>query len=88
MHEFKNLHQDVIMDCVEISFPLLIATACIDKNIRLISLSEKKVMGIFMGHSKGVRQLHYTPYQEGYMVSASFERIANIWSFDGGIGAI
>ena len=62
VHEFKGLHKDVIMDCIEIASPLLIATACIDKNIRLISLAEKKIMGVFMGHHKGVRHLHYTTY--------------------------
>lgn len=55
VHEYADIHKDVIMDIAEINVPLLIATGCIDKLIRLISLKEKKVVGIFSGHTKGVR---------------------------------
>lgn len=82
------MHSDVIMDVVEIVNPLLMATACIDKNIRLISLKEKRIMGIFTGHAKGIRQLDYTPYIDGFMVSVGFEAHAHLWSFEGGMGSI
>ena len=50
----KNMHSDRIQDVCEIKSPLLIATACFDKQVRLISLQDKKLVGIFSGHLKGV----------------------------------
>ena len=88
VQEFVDIHKDVIMDVAEIPDPLVIATACIDKMVRLISLKEKKVVGIFSGHLKGVRQIQYTSYQDGFMVSVDYESYANIWTLEGGMGAI
>jgi len=46
------------------------------------------VIGIFEGHAKGVRQLDYTPYHEGFILSVGYESDANVWSLEGGMGAI
>ena len=61
---FKRLsiHKDVIKDVCEIKSPLLIATACLDKLIRLISLKEKIIIGIFNGHYSGINQLDFTSF--------------------------
>ena len=45
-----TIHHDVILDVVEVLSPLLIATASVDKLIRLISLKEKRVLGVLVGH--------------------------------------
>ena len=47
VHEFKGVFTDVVTDIAEIAEPMLIAVSCIDKRIRLISMVEKKVMGVF-----------------------------------------
>lgn len=94
MHEFRRnsdgeaIHHDVIFDLCELTSPLLVATASIDGLVRLISLKEKRVVGVFAGHSKGVRQIDYTPYNDGYLLSAGFEAFVNVWSLEGGMGAI
>ena len=82
------MFRDIITDVEEIAEPMLIAVACIDKLIRIISMKEKKIMGILQGHIKGVRQLHYSPFQDGYMVSVGFEAFCNVWTFEGGMGSI
>lgn len=95
VHEYRedrgrgaSIHSDVIMDVCEIQSPLLIATASLDKLIRLISLKEQKVIGKFSGHLKGVRQLDYTSYMDGYILSVGHESFVNVWTLDGGMGAI
>lgn len=95
VHEYRedrgrgaSIHSDVIMDVCEIQSPLLIATACLDKLIRLISLKDQKVVGKFSGHLKGVRQLDYTSYMDGYILSVGHESFVNVWTLDGGMGAI
>ena len=45
----ENNHTDLITDVCEIANPLVIATACMDKLIRLISLTSKRVIGVFKG---------------------------------------
>lgn len=72
----------------EIKSPLLIATACFDKQVRLISLQDKKIVGIFSGHLKGVNQLDYTAYTDGFIISVGYEPYAYIWSLEGGMGSI
>ena len=59
-----------------------------DKLIRLISMREKRVEGIFSGHETGVRQLDYTNYFDGFIVSVGFECYGSIWVLEGGMGAI
>lgn len=84
----KSLHPDVIVDLCEIHSPMLIATASLDKRIRLISLQEKKVIGEFTGHLKGVRQLDYTSFMDGFILSVGHETYVNVWTLEGGMGAI
>ena len=90
VYEFKNdlQHQDTICDMCEIASPQLVVTACLDKIVRLFQLQEKKLIGVFSGHNKGVRQLDYTNYHDGYLISLASENFANVWSLEGGMGAI
>ncbi len=82
------MHSDRIQDVCEIKSPLLIATACFDKQVRLISLQEKKLVGIFSGHLKGVNQLDYTAFTDGFIISVGYEPDAYLWSLEGGLGSI
>ena len=82
------MHSDRIQDVCEIKSPLLIATACFDKQVRLISLQEKKLVGIFSGHLKGVNQLDYTAFTDGFIISVGYEPNAYLWSLEGGLGSI
>ena len=89
VHQFdKKSHTDAVLDICEIVSPLLIATACMDKAIRLYMLKDHKLIGIFNGHIKGCRQLDYTSYHEGFILSVGYENYANVWSLEGGMGAI
>ena len=87
-HAYEKMHTDIIFDVCEILTPLLVATACMDKAIRLISLKEKKVVGVFNGHKMGVRQLDYSELDDGYILSVGSEPFVNVWSLEGGVGAI
>jgi WD40 repeat protein len=87
-HVMEGVHRDIICDVCELRSPLLIATACLDKIIRLISLKDQKVIGVFKGHSTGVRQLDCSQMNEGYILSVASENFVNVWSLEGGIGAI
>ena len=84
----QYFHTKTILDVCEIKSPLLMATACMDKYIRLISMREKRVEGIFSGHETGVRQLDYTNYFDGFIVSVGYECDARIWVLEGGMGEI
>ena len=88
VNSFTDIHKDAVLDLVEIVKPLLVATASIDKWIRFISLKDKKLIGKFGGHIQGVRQLDYTTFEEGYMVSVGYETTCNFWTFEGGLGSI
>jgi hypothetical protein len=50
-----KMHKDLITDVCEILNPLLVATSCMDKKLRLISLQERKVVGCFLGHERGLQ---------------------------------
>jgi hypothetical protein len=67
---------------------MLVLTACMDGLIRLISMNERKLVGVFRGHLTGVRQLDYTVFGEGYVLSVGHERFINVWSLEGGLGAL
>jgi hypothetical protein len=44
-----------ILDCIAITKPMLIITACMDSKIRLINVNEKSVIQMWNHHSLGVR---------------------------------
>jgi hypothetical protein len=84
----KTMHTDTIQDVTECFDPMLVITACMDSLIRLISMNERKLVGVFRGHLTGVRQLDYTVFGEGYVLSIGHERFINVWSLEGGLGAL
>ena len=77
-------HKGEILDCIEISKPMLIITACMDSKIRLINISERGLVKIWNNHSLGVRSLSFNPYIEsnGYILSVGFEYFVNIYCTD------
>ena len=77
-------HMGEILDCIEITKPMLIITACMDSKIRLININEKSVVQIWSQHSLGVRSLNFNPYIEnnGYILSVGFEYFINIYCTD------
>ena len=77
-------HMGEILDCIEITKPMLIITACMDSKIRLINVNEKSVIQMWNHHSLGVRSLNFNPYIEnnGYILSVGFEYFINIYCTD------
>ena len=77
-------HRGEILDCIEISKPMLIITACMDSKIRLINISERGIVKMWSHHSLGVRSLNYNPFIEnnGYILSVGFEYFINIYCTD------
>ena len=77
-------HRGEILDCIEISKPMLIITACMDSKIRLININERGIVKMWSNHSLGVRALHYNPFIEnnGYILSVGFEYFINIYCTD------
>ena len=77
-------HRGEILDCIEISKPMLIITACMDSKIRLININERGIVKMWNNHSLGVRALNYNPFIEnnGYILSVGFEYFINIYCTD------
>ena len=77
-------HMGEILDCIEITKPMLIITACMDSKIRLININEKSVVQTWNQHSLGVRSLNFNPFIEnnGYILSVGFEYFINIYCTD------
>ena len=77
-------HMGEILDCIEITKPMLIITACMDSKIRLININEKSCVQTWNQHSLGVRSLNFNPYIEnnGYILSVGFEYFINIYCTD------
>lgn len=74
-------HDEVILDVVEISNPLCIASASMDGNILLWDLSEQRNIGSLSGkHLRGVRSIDYSSEYGGNIVSVGYERDIHVWS--------
>ena len=89
-HPFRNHfcenypHMGEILDCIELTKPMLIITACMDSKIRLININEKSCIQTWNHHSSGVRSLNFNPFIEnnGYILSVGFEYFINIYCTD------
>ena len=76
-------HLSDIMDCIEITNPLLVLTACLDGKIRLINIETKKIIKIWNYHNLGVKQLDYNPNLDGgYVSSVGFEYFINLYNLE------
>ena len=89
-HPFRTHYCDIsphmgeILDCIEITKPMLIITASMDSKIRLINMNEKSIVKIWHQHNLGVRSLNFNPFIEnnGYILSVGFEYFINIYCTD------
>ena len=77
-------HKGEIMDCIEITKPMMVLTACLDAKIRLINAADKSLVKVWINHSLGVRSLDYNPLIEnvGYILSVGFEYFINLYCTD------
>ena len=76
-------HLSEIMDCIEITNPLLVLTACLDGKIRLINIETKKLIKIWNYHNFGVKQLDYNPNLDGgYVSSVGYEYFINLYNLE------
>ena len=68
---------------VEVHFPILaVAVACLDRKVRIINLTSKTVFDnkqLNEVHKLGVRQLDYTPFHGGALLSVGYEIEFNVW---------
>ena len=77
---YEVSHPDTIMDVIEIYSPHLVATACMDHKIRLISFKEQSVVAVYHEHKTGVRRLSYCHLYNSSIASVGHENYINIWS--------
>ena len=77
----------MITDIAEMHYPYLaIITACHDCKIRIFVKELKRVVGVLeTGHFTGIRQLDYTPFHGGALISVGYENFFNIWEMDGSL---
>lgn len=60
-----------------------IITGCHDGRISLISKELNRVVGVLeTGHQTGIRQLDYTPYHGGALISVGYEQFFNVWEME------
>ena len=79
----SSVHTEEILDCIEITKPLLLLTACMDSKIRLINIETENVVKIWTYHKLGVKQLDYNPNLDGgYILSVGFEYFINIYNLE------
>ena len=72
-------HSDLITDFVSCEDLGCFATCSMDKRIVLWSASTRRVKGIFLGHKRGIRHIHYS---KQLLISAAFETEARIWDMN------
>lgn len=85
MEPFEHMnHRDDVKDVKEMYHPFLaLITACYDGKMRIISTKQRRVVGILhSGHDTGIRQLDYTPYHGGSLISIGYESYYNLWEMD------
>lgn len=68
------------MDLVEIKTPNCIATASLDRTIRLYNIEEKFLITVLKGHETGIRKLSYISNFGGFFVSVGHESSIYVWS--------
>lgn len=68
------------MDLVEINVPHCIATASLDKTIRLYNIEERFYIAVLKGHETGIRKLSYISKFGGYLISIAHENSIYVWS--------
>jgi WD40 repeat protein len=68
------------MDVTEIKIPFCIASASLDKTIRLYNLAEKFLLTVLTGHKTGVRSISYISNFGGFFVSVGHEPYVYVWS--------
>lgn len=69
-------HRDLVTDFIAVDELDLFITCSLDKRIVLWSQSSRRVKGILIGHSRGVRTMSYA---QGVLLSAGFECEAKTW---------
>ena len=71
---------------IELHYPILaIVVASLDRKVRIIKLQSKTVLDskkLNEAHKLGVRQLDYTPYHGGSLLSVGYEIEFNVWQMD------
>jgi len=56
----KGLHRDIVLDIIELEGLDIVASACLDRTIKLWDLGTGKLRRTLQGHSKGVKQITYS----------------------------
>lgn len=72
------LHQDMVMDLIEVPQHDMIVSCDLHKSIQLWDLHDCRSRGALSGHSHGVKQLVYSSYHD-LLLSAGFEFDAYGW---------
>ena len=74
-----GLHRDIILDIIELEGLDVIASASIDRTIKLWDLTTAKLKRTLVGHSKGVRQIAYSS-EYRFLFSVGFDFDVLVWN--------
>jgi WD40 repeat protein len=74
-----GLHRDIVLDIIDLDGLEILATASIDKTIKLWDAVTNKLRRTLNGHSKGVRQIAYSP-EYRFLFSVGFDFDVLVWN--------
>ena len=72
-------HEDIVMDVLHLPYLDNVASASLDRTIRVWDPYTEMEATRLVGHSKGVNSLTYNP-EHRFLVSAGFDHDAHVWS--------
>ncbi len=78
-HRTTGTHKDIILDMIELSGLDRLASASIDRTIKLWDLTTGKLRRTLNGHAKGVRRIAYSPEWK-VLVSVGFDFDVLVWN--------
>ena len=74
-----GLHRDIILDIIELDELEVLATASMDRTIKLWDLPAGKLKRTLTGHAKGVRKITYNS-EYRFLISVGFDFDVLVWN--------
>ena len=78
-HRTTGPHRDIVLDIIDLEGLEILASASIDKTIKLWDLPTCKLRRTLNGHSKGVRQIAYSS-EYRFLFSVGFDFDVLVWN--------
>ncbi|GMI16999.1 hypothetical protein TrLO_g12132 [Triparma laevis f. longispina] len=74
-----GLHRDIILDIIELEGLEVVASASIDRTIKLWDLPTGKLRRTLVGHKKGIRKITYSS-EYRFLISVGFDFDVLVWN--------